>query len=156
MIREIIMKTLPSFGSIGQKLTKFCLFQFLWPRRRSERQGTGILRTTIKIRKIHSISYELHQYMPCNILILLIQFMLLLLHCSHSKATMGYSPWSFSILFEFTYSIYWVHRLACVIFHAKVTVYILKKLSTRVFPLFSPLSSTQFLSTSTRASYLTW
>ena len=28
MVREILMNTLLSFGSIGQKLTKFCLFQF--------------------------------------------------------------------------------------------------------------------------------
>ena len=43
----------------------------------------------IKNDPIHTISYELHQYMPCNILFLLIQFTLILLFCSLSNMCSG-------------------------------------------------------------------
>ena len=35
-----------------------------------------------KHEPIHTISYELHHYMPCNIVALLIQFMMLVFHAS--------------------------------------------------------------------------
>ena len=102
ILSVILMNILPSFSSIRRKLLSMLTkFFFLFPFSSRKAGITRILRTTIKMKKVHSISYKLHQYMPCNILVPLIQCILLLLHCSHSKGISGLSPWSFLIFFLF-------------------------------------------------------
>ena len=58
----------------------------------------------IKNDPIHTISYELHQYMPCNILFLLIQFTLILLFCSLSNGFWGLLLWSSPYYFCYFHS----------------------------------------------------
>ena len=75
-------------------------------------------RTTVKNEPVHTISYELHQYMPCSIIVLLIQFLLLLLFQMLSQPVSTFPTCHCQILFFLTTFIFLIHSQFSVSAHS--------------------------------------
>ena len=78
--------------------------------------ATSVNRATVKNEPIHIISQKLYQYMPCRILLLLIQCMLLLLICSLS---IGFVRFSIHVIVNIIFFAHKNQRLALIFYSAQ-------------------------------------
>ena len=77
-----------------------------------------------KNEPIHKISHELHQYMPCGILVLLTQFVLLLLHVRLSKALRDFPTCHCQILFFRLSAVFFIYTQRLVARSASARCYL--------------------------------